>query len=68
MDFATGGLNDASLSTTVDRTGSFGCFCGLTTDLVALFFGLLGADLLEEAATRLGPSLVILLFFSVVNA
>ena len=53
---------------TVDRAGSFGCTRGLATDLAPVaFFGLAGADLLEEAATKLGPSPVVLLFFSTTN-
>ena len=53
---------------TVDRAGSFDCPIGLATDLAVVFFGLVGADLLEEAATRVGPSRVVFLFFSTVNA
>lgn len=53
---------------TVDRAGSFGCTCGLATGLAVPFFGLVGADLLEEAATKLGPSPVVFLFFSTINA
>lgn len=65
MGSATGSLNDASLSMTVDRAGSFNCPIGLETDFTALFFGLVGADLLEEAATRVGYPPVVFLFFSV---
>lgn len=64
---ATGSLN-ASLSMTVDRAGSFDRPIGLATDLAVEFFGLVGADLLEEAATRVGPSTVVFLFFSTANA
>jgi hypothetical protein len=67
VGFVTGGLNDASLSMTVDRAGSSGCPRGLVTDLAVLFFGLAGADFLEEAATRLGPSPAVFLFFSTIN-
>ena len=53
---------------TVDRAGSFGCPRGFAIDLVVALFGLVGADLLEEEATRLGPSSVVFLFFSTINA
>ena len=52
---------------TVDRAGSFDRPIGLATDLAVGFFGLVGADLLEEAVTRAGPSPVVFLFFSTVN-
>ena len=67
MVFATDGLNDASLWMTVDRTDSFGCPRDLATDLAALFFGLAGIALLEEAVTRLGPPLIVFLFFSTIH-
>ena len=53
---------------TVDRAGSFDCPIGLTTDLAVEFFGLVGADLLEEAAARVRPSPAVFLFFSTANA
>lgn len=68
MDFITGWLIDESLSMTVDRAGSFDCPRGLLTGLVVLFFGLVSAGLLVEAATRLGPSPVVFLFFSTIDA
>ena len=49
---------------TVDRLGSFDGPSGLATDLAALSLGLVGADLLEETATRFGASATIFLFFS----
>jgi len=49
---------------TVDRAGSFDCPLGVMIDLAVLFFGLVGADLLDETATRFGPSRVVFLFFS----
>ena len=53
---------------TVDRAGSVGRPIGLATDLAVEFFGLVGADLLEEAATTVGPLPVIFLLFSTANA
>jgi hypothetical protein len=49
---------------TVDRAGSFDLPIDLATDLAVLFFGFVGADLLEEEATRFGPSPMVFLFFS----
>lgn len=49
---------------TVDRAGSSDRSMGLAADLAVLFFGLGGAGLLEEAATRFGPSPLVFLFFS----
>ena len=64
MGTAVGSLNDASLSMTVDRAGSFGRPIGLATGLAVFLFGLVDADLLEEAATGFGPSPTALFFFS----
>ena len=53
---------------TVDRFGSSGGCIGLATDLAALSLGLVGADLLEETATRFGTSPTVFLFFSTTKA
>lgn len=52
---------------TVDRAGSFGGPRGLFTGPGALLFGLVGADLYEEVATRPRPSSAVFLFFSTIN-
>ena len=53
---------------TVDGFGSSGGSIGLATGLAALPLGLVGADLLEETATRFGTSPTIFLFFSATKA
>jgi len=50
---------------TVDGAGSFDLPLGLATDLAVLFFGFVGAGLLEEEATGFRPWATVFLFFSI---